>query len=378
MHITSATYRDFRNVEGTFEPCEGVNVLFGPNGQGKTNALEGIYVSCYGRSFRPGKQVDMLRFGAAAARVELTVEGDGVESRISLTLAEGERRHGLEGKEGCSLLEIANHLRVIFFGPEDLSLVKGSKSVRRDFLDRAIAFQEPSHGKLLREYQKLLRERNHLLRDFSTGRAPPGGLIESFEEQLARRGAALLDARIGYLEEFLPLAVMRVSEHTAARLELDGGYDSSIELPEAEGRREELEKRLLSELATRRRADMPAARTSVGPHLDDLALRLNGKEARFFASQGEQRQVAVALKLAQLQLWRQKFGINPVLLLDDVASELDDQRAELLFSVISGWGIQTLISTTSKPDMVLEGDVRFFEVDSGTIKQPFNAAGRSG
>lgn len=368
MHLTRATYRDFRNVQGTFEPGPGVNVLFGANGQGKTNALEGIYVSCYGRSFRPGKQVDMLRFGASAARVELGVEGDGVQAQISVTLAAGERRHGVEGKEGCSLLEIADYLRVIFFGPEDLSLVKGSKSVRRDFLDRAIAFQDPSHGKLLREYQKLLRERNQLLRDFSTGRAPPGGLMESFEEELARRGAVLLDARLAYLEEFLPLAVSRVSEHTAARLELNGAYESSVEVPAAEGRREKLEKRLLAELSARRRADMPAARTSVGPHLDDLALKLNGKEARFFASQGEQRQVAVALKLAQLQLWREKFGINPVLLLDDVASELDDERAELLFSVISGWGIQTLISTTSKPDMVLDGSVRFFEVQQGTIK----------
>ena len=370
MHITSATYRDFRNVRGTFEPCPGVNVLFGANGQGKTNALEGIYVTCYGRSFRPGKQTDLIRFDASAARVELAVEGDGVLSKVSVTLADGERRHGVDGNEGCSLLDVASYLRVIFFGPEDLALVKGSKSVRRDFLDRAIAFQDPAHGKLLREYQKLLRERNQLLRDFSTGRAPPGGLMESFEEELARRGAALLDARLGYLEEFLPLAVARVSEHTAARLELEGAYDSSVDLPPAEGRRAELEKRLLAELAARRRSDMPAARTSVGPHLDDLALNLNGREARFFASQGEQRQVAVALKLAQLQLWREKFGTNPVLLLDDVASELDDERAQLLFSVISGWGIQTLISTTSKPDVVLEGDSRFFEVAQGTIQQP--------
>lgn len=125
---------------------------------------------------------------------------------------------------------------------------------------------------------------------------------------------------------------------------------------------------LESRLVSARGADVSLGRTSVGPHTDDLDLDLNGKPARFFGSQGEQRQVAVSLKLAQLALWRNKFRVNPVLLLDDVMSELDPERQRLLLHAIDGWRVQTLISTTSKPDVVVEGSVCVFEVEEGRIR----------
>jgi DNA replication and repair protein RecF len=370
MKLIRASLVDFRNVTATIEFSPGINVLVGRNGQGKTNVLEALHVLARGTSFRPGRLSDLVRFDQPSARVELAVEGDGVITPLVLTVAAGgDRRLSVGGREKASLADVADHLRVIFFGPEDLQLVKGSPGGRRDFLDQAIAGHHPPYAERLRGYQRLLRERNLLLRELDFGRPPPFGLMESYEDELARHAAQILSQRLKYLREFAPIATRLVSDHTAGRLQLSLRYVSPFQPLEDEGLVEarDILPRFRQHLEESRNEDASGGRTSVGPHLDDLELEVNGRPARFFASQGEQRQLAVSLKVAQLALWKERFGVNPILLLDDILSELDPERSRLLFTRVTEWQVQTLLTTTDRTDVILEGDCRFFRVEEGQV-----------
>jgi len=389
--LRQATFHRFRNLDGTVEFCPGINFFTGRNGQGKSNVLESIFVGAHGRSFRAGKLVDLIKFGEPSALVDLVVCRDEADTPVSVTITPSERKLSIGGRTDCDAAEAMDWLRVIFFGPEDLDIVKGAPAARREFLDRAISAHYPPYATTLKTYNKLLRERNQLLRDIAARRPPPGGLMEAYEAELAKSGALLFSQRTRYVGELAPAATTAVREHTGGRLGLDVRYACAWagQLPEKPVSPEDIQALppaggaardamppasritpdlLESRLVSARGADVSLGRTSVGPHTDDLDLDLNGKPARFFGSQGEQRQVAVSLKLAQLALWRNKFRVNPVLLLDDVMSELDPERQRLLLHAIDGWRVQTLISTTSKPDVVVEGSVCVFEVEEGRIR----------
>ena len=374
MKLVTAHLVDFRNVTARLEFSPGINVMAGRNGQGKSNILEAVHVAALGHSFRPGRLGDLVRFDQPAARVELGVEEEGIITPVTFTVsAGGSRQLTVGGRENGSLDEVSHHLRVVFFGPEDLHLVKGSPSGRRAFLDQAIAGHHPPYGERLKGYGKLLRERAQLLKDLAFGSPPPGEILDSYEEELARHAAQILSQRLKFLREYAPLARQLVADHSDSRLELEISYQSGF-LPIAEEglvEAADIYPSFRQQLAKTRREDAPAGRTSIGPHVDDLDLLLNGHPARFFASQGEQRQLAVSLKVAQLALWKERFGVHPVLLLDDVLSELDPVRARLLFTRVQQWDVQTLLTTTSREDVVLEGDCRYFEVEGGQVKGDF-------
>jgi len=368
MLLKSLRFLSYRNLQGLVLLGPGLNFFTGANGQGKSNVLEAVYMACNARSFRAGRLADLIRFGESAAAVELTVERDGVDTPLTLQVTGSERSLCVGGSRDCSLQDAMEYLRVILFGPEDLDLVKGEPSVRRDFLDRAVTSHHPPYAAALKGYQKLVRERNQLLRDFFVGRPPPMGLAEAFEDELSRLAGQITSQRLRYLRELAPLAVGTVTENTSGKLSLSLGYASAAVQPDSLANTDELAAMYRTRLAEARAADIASGHTSVGPHTDDLDVELNGRKARYFASQGEQRQVAVSLKLAQLRLWRSRFGVNPVLLLDDVLSELDPQRARLLLTTITGWNVQTLIATTSVPDVLLDGSVCVFHVEEGKIR----------
>jgi len=371
MRILAARVENFRNLSCAPAFGRGFNVFVGLNGQGKTNLLEALYFAGRGRSFRSGNISDMVAFDREFARVEVDVESAGVQVPVVATVSGRERNHAVGGRQSCSLKEVGEVLKVVFFGPEDLHLVKGGRSGRRDFLDGAIAVHHPPHEELVRRYNHLLRERNQLLREFATGRPPPQGLLESYEEQLARHGAQLLHHRLKYLREFKPVARELVSAHTAGELALSLTYETPLESVREEGdevpETAELRRELQLGLEKDRAADGSRGATSVGPHRDDLTVHINGRPARYFASQGEQRQVAVSLRIAQLALWHDRFSIRPVLLLDDVLSELDPGRARLLLEALSQREVHTLISTTTRPDVISKGQHCVFEMTGGRI-----------
>jgi len=367
MFVSKAAFHNYRNLGGTVEFGPGLNLISGRNGQGKTNILEALHVAGTGASFRPGKLCDLIRFDAGAARVELAVVEDGVELPLLLSIVGSQRRHAVGGRDNCSLEEVGKALRVVFFGPEELDLVKGGPAIRRAFLDQAIQGHHPPYGTVLRAYQKLVRERNQLLREEAAGQGAAPGLLDSYEEELARHGAALYDYRRRFLRGFQPVAAELVGRHSDSRLSLTLIYRPSLEPLPAEPT--ESAALLRQRLAEQRPADGAAGRTGIGPHHDEIELLVNGRAARFFSSQGEQRQVAVSLKIAQLAIWRERFSVKPVLLLDDVFSELDPERRRLLLEVVREWQVQTMISTTSRSDVLQDGDCRSFVVEEGRVRE---------
>lgn len=374
MYLRKATYYDFRNLSLTVELGPGFNVFTGSNGQGKTNLLEGIYVTCFGKGFRPGKLSHLIRHGAAGCRVNLEVVEQEVVTELGLLMQGHDKNHSVAGKERCSLNEVAQSLRLVFFGPDDLALVKGAPALRREFLDRAIWVHYPPYVDLMKRYLQHMKERNRIHKELREGVSHPRELLPAVEEEMVRQGSLVISYRLKYLRELVPEAVSLVREHTADRLELASRYQCSLptesqQMDVLPVEAKELIPLYLAALERTREADRLAATTSVGPHVDDLELELQGKPARFFGSQGEQRAVAVCLKLAQLALWTQRFRVKPVLLLDDVSSELDEARTTLLMKTIASWGIQTLLTTTSPP-VVLLGDpaVRLFKVEAGQVQ----------
>ena len=372
MQIRKAEFHQFRNLAGAIEFGPSFNVLVGPNGQGKTNVLEAIYATCFGHSFRPGKLTDLVQFGRDGCFVRLEVEDRGQITPITMGFRPPERqKHGIGGQENASLNDVAAALRVIFFGPDDLGLVKGSPSLRRDFLDRAIWVHHPPYADLMKRYMKVLKARNRILKDWREGTPPVKEMLPTLDEELARYGAQVVSYRMRYLRDFTPIALRLVAEHTVGHLQLAIEYRTSLPNVIGHDWRPLHDAMLASLTASYAPSVAPAElpNTPVGPHLDDLYLSVNGKDARFFASQGEQRALAVSLKLAQLALWTERFDQRPILLLDDVSSELDRERTALLLATISAWGIQTVLTTTSPPDVLLgHKQTRFFDVRAGTVK----------
>lgn len=373
MWIERLSLHHYRNVNARLELGAGLNVLLGRNGQGKTNVLESIFVSCYGKSFRSGRLGDLVQFDQEQAQVLLSVSHDGLSTDIETVISAAQRSQKVGGKENSTALEVSNALKVVFFGPEELSLVKGGPVLRREFLDRAIVVHHPPFGELQRRYGRILKERNQLLKEFEGYRGPPVELMEAYEEELGRYGAQIVESRRRYLREFVPYAREFLRQHTAGALELEVTYLGNPVLESGnlpEGR--DLAKIYQEALKQGRGRDSATGSTSIGPHLDDLEITVNGRPARFFASQGEQRQIVVSCKLAQLALWKERFQVLPVLLLDDVSSELDAGRTQLLFGLIQTWGIQTILTTTSMPDVLLgQPGTRVFQVESGVVQPDY-------
>jgi DNA replication and repair protein RecF len=329
-------------------------VLAGANGQGKTNFLEACYLLCTLRPLRAQRLSELVRFGAAQARVAGVFEMPGGARQIEVTIAEGSRSARVDGKPVRDPDELFGGLAVVAFTPDDLALVKGGPEGRRRLLDRAVQNRHPAHLADARDYLRALRSRNQLVRQ---GAAPE--LHEAFEEPLARLGARLRLRREQLLDELRGHAARAFAEvargeqplqlvYQAAGRESDGlGAEASLR-GEAE-----LAGRLLTALRRRLPRDRERGYTSVGPHADDLSLSLGERAARLFASQGQTRAVVLAFKIGEIENLRRLHGQAPLLLLDDVSSELDPQRNAYLMRYLGGLHGQVVLTTTD-PRLVME------------------------
>ena len=330
MVLGAVECRGFRNlVDARTEIEAGIVVVHGPNGAGKTNLLEAVYFGLTGRSFRTGNDRDLIRYGEEGARVELELAGGG--SLLAALDRSGERRHLLSGRP----LPGASQERplVSVFHPDRLQLIKNAPGHRRAHLDRLCGAIWPARADLRRRFGRTLAQRNALV---ARVRAGLGGAdsLPSWDDRLAAEAAPLIAARadaVGALAQ--PFAEL------ARRL---GMPETEISYrPRASGDREEL----AAELARRRGEDLGRAYTSYGPQLDELELRLGGRQLRRFASQGQQRLALLALLFAERAALLDAGRSAPLMLLDDVMSELDPTHRELLVSLLEGDG-QAVISAT--------------------------------
>ncbi len=362
----------FRNIEAadvSFTP--GVNLLLGDNAQGKTNLLEAIALPALGKSFRGVKDADLIRFGQSEARVVVDYADSIRDVRLSATLGVGRRRKMEQnGLPVARLSELIGGLRVVLFCPEHLFLIKSGPELRRSFLDMAICQIRPMYLSALQRYNKILKERNRLLKDASeseSARRVLEATIGVWTEQLAREGALVCRYRAEYCEKVDRVAAEVFSDMTGGRETPKFTYEGTAHLPQAEDYLDEkkTERALRDLLYGSVEREVGAGYTLWGPHRDDIDITLNGVSARHFASQGQQRSLALAMKLAEGEICAESCGEYPVLLFDDVFSELDASRRDYLTGRIRE---RQVILTGCEPQIAEKyQDVNIIEVKAGSF-----------
>lgn len=348
MQLTTIWLTDFRSYESLELPLEtGLTAIVGPNGRGKTNVLEAIGMLSTLKSFRGAPTESLVRRGAQSAFVRAEGLRDDREVLIELELTKGRTRAQVNRQRLKRSSDLLGALRTTVFAPDDLALVKQGPSVRREYLDDVLVALDPKNDALLREVDKVVRQRNALLRQ-SHGRLDEAGLstLDVWDQKLGSAGAQLTSLRENLVQTVLPLLHDAYALLAGAPSDISASYERSWQT-----------ETLADALAEQRDNDVRRGVTTVGPHRDELALRLNGLLTRTEASQGEQRTLALALRLAGHQLTTNVLGEPPLLLLDDVLSELDPDRATALLNNLPPG--QVVITSASdlppaaKPDRVL-------------------------
>jgi DNA replication and repair protein RecF len=373
VFLANVSLFDFRNYAELELALErSATVFFGGNAQGKTNLLEAVALSALTRSPRTQQAAELVRFGQPAARVTCGVQGDAglkeLEVRISVSPtapARASRRFTISGIAERST-DMMGALRVVLFWPDDLQLVKGPGEGRRRFLNTLLSQIDPEHARELTRYGHLLEQRNALLRAIREGRQPIDGL-DYWTNALAESGAAIMVERQHRLLELQPIAAAFHRELSDDRERLELRYrPAGVRIGEAP--QELVSEQLKLAMRDARDEEIGRGQTAVGPQRDDIEVWLDEHEARLFASQGQQRSAVLSLKLAELHYLAEVTGEQPVLLLDDVMSELDPARRERLLAALEP-GPQALITAADLNDLpksILER-AAVFRVEQGAI-----------
>ncbi|MDB4971353.1 MAG: replication and repair protein RecF [Myxococcales bacterium] len=338
------------------EPHPRFNVLSGDNGHGKTNVLEAIYLLGTLRSFRAGKTEEMVRFGQPQASVRARVEKLQTTRLLEVNLRPGHKHGRVDGK-GARAIDYFGGFNVVLFAPEDLRLPKGPPAGRRRFLDRAVWNAHPAYLGEVQTYERVHKSRNAVLRD---GGANVEQMIDVYDEQLARAAVAIITRRRALLDDLAPRVRAAFDRVTQTGLTLGIAYETTLDISN-------IEYSMREKLTADRRKDLARGATSSGPHVDDLELVLDGKPARTYASQGQLRAIVLALKIAEIEFLREKLGDAPVLLLDDVSSELDPTRNAQLFDFLKSVPCQAFITTTHPGHVLLAEERLDFQVVAGVV-----------
>jgi DNA replication and repair protein RecF len=362
MKLKKLVLSYFRNLENTeLLPGSRFNVLHGKNAQGKTNILESIYLLGTMKSFRLAKNSELMMWGSPCGSVQGVVERDGVVREIALLVEKTGKKVRLDHKPVAKLADFFGSLNVVVFSPEDIAMVKGMPDVRRKYLDRAIFSGDASYLFSYHEYFRILRNRNILLK----GGDDDG--LDIWSEKLVEAGARLMVSRLAYLRE---IAVLLREFYGAIA---GGGEEAGIayrpHLLAADGLGDDGKARLAAALAKSAAEERRAGATIVGPHRDDVDFLLNGKVMKHHASQGQQRSFVLALKMAEIEYIQKRHGDPPVLLLDDMTSELDQERNRNLMEFLRNREMQVFITTTSLDNILLEDEenYRTFLVNAGKV-----------
>ncbi len=361
MKIQELTLRNFRNYEETvLAPHEGVNLFFGANGSGKTNLLEAIHYCALGKSHRVTGDQGVVRIGESFAACGVSVQSMGVRREITVRLLPNESSRKvilLDGKQIRRFSDMMGCLQCVIFSPEDLGLIREGPSQRRRYLDMMISQVNRGYFIALQQYRAGLEQRNALLKNARQNPRQGAGMLDVFEQAMAEPAAVIVAERkkvIAMLSELAAETYRGISGRDEE--EFQAGYHSAFR------DYENVAEEFIRIQRENREEDLRLGVTGAGPHRDDLSLSLNKKNMKIFASQGQIRTGALSLKLAQMKALRKMSGEPPVLLLDDVMSELDKERRTRLVKEISDY--QTFITCTDESDMELESTRRIYHVSA--------------
>ena len=336
MILNSLSLRDFRSYEAvdlSFSP--GVNIICGDNGRGKTNLLEAVWLLTGVRSWRAAKKAELVRWDRQKATIRAGVESRNRQFDLMVELpASGRSQIWVNGIKKQRQLELSETFRCVLFSPEDLYLIKGPASGRRDFLDSAISQIRPRYGDLLARYEKLLESKSRLLKQEEP--RPSVQLIEAFDDQLAQIGALLLGYRAKFCRGLSEECGKLHEAISGGKETLSLRYKTVSTVADPFAPSNIIEGQLRDHLESHRVAELQSGSCLSGLHKDDLELNINDRPARAFASQGQTRTAVLSLKLGCREIFHQDSGEYPILLLDDVLSELDAKRQEFVLRRITG------------------------------------------
>ncbi|KRK38311.1 DNA replication/repair protein RecF [Levilactobacillus parabrevis] len=368
MYLQELQLQHFRNYPSAdLKLGPGINVLLGENAQGKTNLLEAIYVLALTRSHRTANDHDLVNWEAKTAKVSGRVVKAVGSVPLELTFSRQGKRAKVNHLEQARLSQYIGQLNVILFAPEDLAIVKGAPTVRRRFMDMEFGQMNPRYLYNLSQYRTLLKQRNRYLKDLQHKQNRDLLFLSVLSDQLAAYGAEIIAQRLRMLHKLEHWAQAIHAEISQQKEELTFHYATQV--PEDQLTDPDTICAALTQLyKDHQDKELYRGTTLVGPHRDDLHFRVNGKNVQTFGSQGQQRTTALSVKLAEIDLMKEETGEYPVLLLDDVLSELDDARQTHLLKAIQD-KVQTFITTTSLSGITrqLIKDPIIFHVANGTV-----------
>lgn len=362
MYVKTLELKNFRNYEHLqmeFDPR--INLITGRNAQGKTNLIEAVYLISMGRSFRPGRDSEMIRFGQNEAVVKAEAVKSFMDTRINICINRKSKKSiKKDGKQLHKTSELLNNIYIVAFTPEDLRIVKDEPEKRRAFVDKELAQIQPAYYLSLSRYKKVLQQRNSILKEENI--CP--SMLSLWDAQLVQYGAQLMQMRQIFIDQLSTFSSRIHDSITCGQESLEIQYASNVSYEKDLDRQKEILKEALEQsLDTDRRMRT----TTRGPHKDDLRFLVNGVNARKFGSQGQQRTCALSLKLAELDFIKQETGEAAILLLDDVMSELDQSRRAFLTDSLKENQI-FITMTEAEEDLIRAyGNPTVFQVKDGYI-----------
>lgn len=349
-------YRNYKNL--SIELGKHVNVFMGDNAQGKTNVVEAMYYCGFGKSHRTNRDKELINWNHETAHIRLSVGKERLDKKIDITIfKDGKKAIKINSVKINKIGELVGTFNVVMFSPEDLKIVKDSPGVRRKFMDMEISQLNRKYYYSLVQYNKVLSERNLVLKQ----RYLDLSMLDVYDIQLSQFGHYIIQERLKYIEKLNEKGSMIHNDITSGKEHIQFKYISTIK------DLNDIKSSMLESLEKNREKDLEKKLTSVGPHRDDFSIFINDIDAKSFGSQGQQRTAVLTMKFASLKIIKEITGEYPVLLLDDVLSELDFKRKSYILGSIKD--IQTIITCTGIEDLTgyLDERAKLFNVNEGII-----------
>lgn len=371
MHISSVDIGQFRNISlAHVEFSRGFNVFYGDNAQGKSNFLEALYTLAFLKGFRADRLGAMVNFSQSCAQLGAVVETQDGRRRLSLEIGEKRRRAFVDGVACTRMSEYLGILRATLFVPSDVAMLQHAPEQRRKMLDRMVFTMQPSYLLDLENYQKVCKQKSAALK----AEVPDIDLLDAFDAQLYPLGERMLQGRYRYLSRLVPYVRRCFADIFDDQLTCSLFYHSSTMKGDAVCGTDQddvlLEQMVAAYRAYRaksREKELVSQQVLRGPHRDDWSIQIDGHSAKYFASQGQQRALSLAIKIAEIECLKNEVGVEPIFLLDDVSSELDPTRHKKLYERLNRLTSQVFLTTTALEHVHLENVARLYRVESGRI-----------
>lgn len=365
MRVSRIALSGFRNYEWeAVDFAPGTNVIIGPNAQGKTNLLEAVYMLSGGKSFRTRYDKELVGFGYSSGEILADVNAFGRDQTIKISLFPGVRKQIWLNSVRKTAAELAGTMTSVLFCPDDLDIVKEGAAARRRLMDMAISQLRPGYAKLITDYARLYDNKSAILKGWHE---KPSLLdtLDDFSEQMCRVSAKLIRYRAAFTARLDTAAAPIHSDFSGGADELSLRYTTVSTVKDPLGSEKEIYYDICEHQEAHRRAELESGQCLTGAHKDDIEISLNGRSARAFASQGQTRTAALSMKLAEREIHLAETGEYPVLLLDDVLSELDAKRQEFVLNRVGGG--QTILTCCEDDDISRRTGGKVFRVQSGRI-----------